>query len=220
MFAPKQPVDQELHWNTVYRANAAFFGDEPSAFAQKMLGVFRQNGVNTLLELGAGQGRDTLFFAHNGLSVVALDYATQSVNALQTKAANLGLGERITAYRHDARTPMLLPDASVDAVYAHMLLCMYLEWHEILFVLQDVRRVLRPGGLCVWSVRTFFDPHYAAGRHIKEQMYEVGGFIIHFFNEDMIRQCTPGYTVQSIERMEDGALPRDLFVVIMQKADV
>jgi len=50
------------------------------------------NNVTKVLELGAGHGRDTIFFASNGIVVDALDYSTVAVNILdritKKKAAN------------------------------------------------------------------------------------------------------------------------------------
>jgi hypothetical protein len=42
--------------------------------------------------------------------------------------------------------PLPLPDTSVDAVFAQMLLCMALSASEIDTLVGEVRRVLRPGG--------------------------------------------------------------------------
>ena len=61
--------DQKQHWDEVYAKNPEFFGDEPSIFARQALELFRENGVSSLLELGPGQGRDTVFFAENGIAV-------------------------------------------------------------------------------------------------------------------------------------------------------
>ena len=36
-----------------------------------------------VLELGAGQGRDALYFAEQGFEVHALDYAASSVEAIE-----------------------------------------------------------------------------------------------------------------------------------------
>ena len=60
-------------WNRVYRSDSSFFGDDPSNFGLNCYEEFKQHGVKKILELGCGQGRDTIFFASNGLDVVAID---------------------------------------------------------------------------------------------------------------------------------------------------
>ena len=53
----------------------------------------KTNNATKVLELGAGHGRDTTFFASNGIEVEALDYSVDAVAILdkiakEKKAAN------------------------------------------------------------------------------------------------------------------------------------
>ncbi|UYB43984.1 class I SAM-dependent methyltransferase [Streptomyces sp. Je 1-4] len=50
---------------------------------------------------------------------------------LREAAAAQGVSGRVTTAVHDVREPLPLADASVDAVFAHMLLCMALSTQEI-----------------------------------------------------------------------------------------
>jgi SAM-dependent methyltransferase len=213
-------TDQKQHWDEVYGKNAEFFGEEPSAFAKQALELFRENGVSDLLELGPGQGRDTIFFAENGLAVTGLDYSNQSISELDAKAKARSVASRIKLQAHDVRQQIPFPDGSFDACYSHMLLCMHLSKKEIGFALREIHRVLRPGGPALYSVRSTFDPHYgyAGAKHLGGQIYEVDGFVVHFFSEEMIRKLARGFEIVKIGRLEEGSLPRDLFAVCMKKA--
>jgi 2-polyprenyl-3-methyl-5-hydroxy-6-metoxy-1,4-benzoquinol methylase len=42
----------------------------------------KMNNAKKVLEIGAGQGRDTIFFASNGIEVEALDYSVVAVEIL------------------------------------------------------------------------------------------------------------------------------------------
>ena len=172
-----------------------------------------------LLELGPGQGRDTIFFAENSLEVVGLDYSDQSIAELDAKAQARSLASRIKLQAHDVRQPLPFSDGSFDACYSHMLLCMHLSKKDIAFALREVHRVLRPAGLAAYSVRSVFDKHYghSGARYLGEQIYEVGGFVVHFFNEQMIRNLARGFEIVKIGRLEEGSLPRDLFTVFLKK---
>ena len=50
------------------------FGLEPSVSAIKALKIFKENKINNIIELGAGLGRDSIFFAKNNIKTKALDY--------------------------------------------------------------------------------------------------------------------------------------------------
>jgi hypothetical protein len=63
-------------WNKVYKSDNTFFGEEPSNFA-----LLCFNHIKKVLELGAGHGRDSIFFASNGIEVEALDYSAIAVIA-------------------------------------------------------------------------------------------------------------------------------------------
>lgn len=213
---PARP-DQQEQWDSQFSRSDAFFGEQPSEFARISLELFRQNGVRSLLEVGCGQGRDTVLFAGQALAVTALDYSEAAVAGVRKKAADAGLLAQLHPCRHDVREALPFADEQFDACYSHMLLCMELSTAEIAFVLREMHRVLKPGGLAVYSVRSNFDRHYRAGTHWGEDIYEIGGFAVQFFTAEKIRRLSRGYELLQVNRMEEGSLPRDLFCVTMRK---
>jgi hypothetical protein len=48
-------------------------------------------------------------------------------------------------------------------------------------------------------------------------MYEVGGFIVHFFDRRKVEHLAEGYEILEIDEFEEGGLPRRLFRVTMKK---
>lgn len=216
----KPKTEQRDQWDKAFSQETAFFGEEPSGFADKSLELFRSGGVRSVLELGCGQGRDTFLFACNDLHVTALDYSEVAVTAIREKAATIGLSSLVTSLHHDVGQPLPFPDASFDACYSHMLLCMELSLTEITFVLGEIHRVLRPGGLVVYSVRSDHDRHYRAGTCLGDDLYKIGDFVVHFFTADKIRKLARGYDILGIDRLEEGSLPRDLYCVTMKKGPV
>ena len=208
---------QNPQWEKAFAERPAMFGEAPSEPATKALALFRSQGVHSVLELGAGQGRDTFFFAASGLEVTALDYAEDGLKAIVSKTEMAGYPGRITPVCHDVRQRLPFPDARFDACYSHMLYCMALTTRELESLSTEVLRVLRPGGLHVYTVRHTGDAHYGAGIHRGEDMWEVGGFIVHFFKPEKVQHLAAGYEVVSVEEFEEGGLPRKLFRVTLRK---
>ncbi|WP_367359873.1 class I SAM-dependent methyltransferase [Syntrophus buswellii] len=216
-------IDREIlnaqlrHWENVFSEAEDMFGLEPSEPARMAAGLFRAEGTKKILELGAGQGRDSLFFACSGFSVHALDYAEKSAATLSEKARQFGLSGRITVIRHDVREPLPFENETFDACYSHMLYCMAMTTKELETLSNEVRRVLRPRGLNVYTVRHTGDAHFGVGVYRGEGLYETGGFVVHFFSGEMVKRLAKGYDLVGIDEFEEGDLPRKLFRVTMRK---
>jgi SAM-dependent methyltransferase len=194
------------------------FGRDPSEAARRALEFLQQEGTTQLLELGCGQGRDTLFFAQNGFRVTAADYSQAGIRAIEEKARTAGLTQNLTSLCLDARQPLPFADQSFEACYSHMLYCIALTTPEIERLSCEVWRVLKPGGINIFTVRHTGDPHCAAGIHRGEDMWEVGGFIVHFFSRQKVLRLAEPYEIVSIAEFEEGGLPRKLFWVALRKA--
>ena len=215
----KEVLDAQCHhWESTFSEMPDMFGEAASDAAQEAAKVFKQEAKTKILELGAGQGRDTLFFAQNGFQVYALDYCEAGVENITQKAQAMRLSHSVMPMCHDLRTPLPFDDESFDGCYSHMLYCMALTTSELEFLSNEVRRVLRPGGLSIYTVRHIDDPQYATGIHRGEAMYEIGGgFIVHFFSEARVEHLAKGYEILGIDTFEEGKLPKKLFRVTLRK---
>jgi SAM-dependent methyltransferase len=210
-------TNQQAHWDAAFAERPDMFGSAPSHPGRAAAALFERDGVRSVLELGGGQGRDTLYFAGRGLSVVVLDFAASAVNAIAARADAISLADRVDARRHDVRARLPFADGTFDACYSHMLFCMALTGMELERLAAEVRRVLKPGGLHVYTVRHTGDAHYRTGIHRGEDMYEVGGFTVHFFDRDRISHLAAGFDVLGIDEFEEGGLPRKLYRVTLRK---
>lgn len=208
---------QQSHWQQSFSKRRDMFGTDPSDPGRKAAEVFKAGGVGDLLELGAGQGRDSHFFARQGFRVTALDYTSQAVEELAAKAASTGSIESLKAVQHDVRRLLPFPDQSFDACYSHMLFCMALTTGELEQLSHEVRRVLRPGGIHVYTARTTEDPHFGTGIDRGDDMFEVGGFIVHFFDDQLIRRLASGFELLEVEAFEESSLPRRLVRVTARR---
>jgi SAM-dependent methyltransferase len=209
--------EQRQHWSVTFAAHPEMYGREPSEAAVAAADAFAAAGATTVLELGAGQGRDTLYLARRGFHVHALDYAPEGVDAIDGKAAASGLADRVTVELHDVRERLPLAAAGVDACYSHMLLCMALTTPELEELVAELQRVVRPGGLVVYTVRTTDDAHYGAGIAHGDDMYEHGGFVVHFFDRALVDRLSAGFELVDVTEFTEGELPRRLVRVTMRR---
>jgi SAM-dependent methyltransferase len=173
-------------WNKVYKSDSSFFGEEPSIFAMLCFNHLKTNNVKRVLELGAGHGRDTIFFASNGIEVEALDYSVTAIEILDkiSKEKTLPIKSRTFDVK---KTPLPFPDGYFDAVYSHMLFNMRFSLEDLHFIFSEIRRVLRPKGLNFFSVRNHNDESYGKGIEVDQGIYDINGFQIRFFTENDIQ---------------------------------
>ncbi len=218
---PARTAQQELdaqknHWERTFAEKVDLFGSDPSYPARKAAALFQKEGAARILELGSGQGRDTLFFAKAGFEVYGLDYSQEGLESIAKKASSLGLGSVVTR-QHDVRQPLPFSDGFFDGCFSHMLYCMALTTPDLLFLSSEIRRVLKPGGLNIYTVRNISDAHCGAGVHRGEDLWEVGGFIVHFFSRQKVEDLAEGYDIVTVEEFEEGDLPRKLYLVTLRK---
>ena len=192
------------------------FGLEASEPAKKSLKIFRENNINTIIELGAGLGRDSIYFSINNLSVTSLDYSQSGINIINKKIKKDKL-KNIKTKVFDIRQKLPFEDNSIDGCFSHMLYCMALSNQNLFNLNKEICRILKPDGLNIYTVRNEHDGDYKNGIHRGEDMYENDGFIVHFFNKTKINQLTDGFKNIKIESFEEGTFPRKLYFVVNKK---
>ena len=192
------------------------FGLEASEPAKKSLKIFQENNINTIIELGAGLGRDSIYFSINNLSVTSLDYSQSGINIINKKI-NKDKLKNIKTKVFDIRQKLPFEDNSIDGCFSHMLYCMALSNQNLFNLNKEICRILKPDGLNIYTVRNEHDGDYKNGIHRGEDMYENDGFIVHFFNKTKINQLTDGFKNIKIESLEEGTFPRKLYFVVNKK---
>jgi SAM-dependent methyltransferase len=209
--------EQKEQWQGTFAANPEMYGGDPSEPGRYAVDLFTRERKHDVLELGAGQGRDTFAFLASGFRVTALDYATDSLRVVRDKAATLGVADRLRVIFHDVREPLPWPDATFDAIYSHMLFNMALSSRELEALADEVRRLLRPDGLHVYTVRHVGDAHFGTGIVHGDGMFENGGFIVHFFDWPLVERLAEGFSILELHEFEEGELPRKLWRITLRK---
>ena len=208
---------QSLHCEENFSNRPDMFGTDASVAAVYTLDQFKKNNFKNIVELGSGQGRDSIFFAKNGLNIQSLDYSQSGIKRIQEKSSQLGLGNLLDAKIFDVRERLPFEDNSIDGCYSHMLYCMALSFEEIENLNNEVHRVLKQGGLNVFTVRNIEDGDYQNGIHRGEDLYESNGFIVHFFSKEKIKKLLRGFELLDMSTFEEGSFPRRLYRATMRK---
>ena len=208
---------QSQHWEKNFSNKPEMFGLEPSISAKKALNFFKEKKINNIIELGAGLGRDSIFFAKNNIKIQALDYSSSGIKIINHKIKKDNLSNYISTKLFDVREKLPFKDNSIDACYSHMLYCMALTIADLQKLNNEIHRILKPNGLNIYTVRHTNDGDYKNGKHIGEDLYENDGFIVHYFSEEKVNSLLNGFKNIALEKFEEGTFPRKLFFIVNEK---
>ena len=129
----KKILDQQSqHWENNFRSKPEMFGLEPSNAAIRTLKNFKEKKIKKIVELGAGLGRDTIFFAKNLIHVTALDYSPTAIKIINKKALENKLSSFITTKKVDIRRKLPFEEIRLKHVFH---IC-FIVWHYQLVILK------------------------------------------------------------------------------------
>lgn len=113
-------------------------GQDPSSLAPQLLEMFGKESGNVILEIGVGNGRDSIFFARKGNKVTGIDIAPGAIEMAKKNAHSAGVLDRIIFQVGDAEQ-LQFKNASFDGVYSISVL----HATDLKLSLKEIARVLR-----------------------------------------------------------------------------
>ncbi len=142
--------------------------DKPNIFAQEVLRYFPPRG--SLLDLAAGIGQDSWYFAKQGFQVTSTEYSQSYLkNALdQAKDEDLNINFQLV----DLSKKFNLKKTSFDIAYCHLGLH-YFKDKETRNLFKEIHRVLKKGGIFASIFNTIDDPQIKIlkDREIEKNLY-------------------------------------------------
>ena len=157
----ENPIDNTAYWNQYYHNQIC--STQPSPFAQYVSTLVEPG--KTLVDLGCGNGRDALFFAGQGLDVLAIDLSRAAIDQLNQNSvdhARFLCGDFIASDAHK-------PD-SYDYAYSRFTIHAINQKQETM-LLQAMFRALKPGGKFFVEVRSVNDPLYGKGKAVDRNAF-------------------------------------------------
>jgi glycosyltransferase involved in cell wall biosynthesis/ubiquinone/menaquinone biosynthesis C-methylase UbiE len=152
---------------------------------------FDRHAGHDVLEIGGGVGTDLSQFARHGARVTDLDLSAGHLEHAKENFALRGLQGRFV--HHDGER-MPFPDASFDLVYSNGVLHHTPNTRR---VVEEIRRVLRPGGRAIVMMYAEHSLHY--------WLRLVGGLGL---QQNMLRQYSIGEIMsRNVELTENDAKP-------------
>ena len=117
-------VENELkklgYWNDLYEKNN-YFGTGPTILAAYAKKILDEYSLKNILELGCGQGRDSIYFAKLGYSIIASDISENAIKFIE-KISNDENLKNLQLVVHDVQKPLNFQNSKFDMVYSNLAL--------------------------------------------------------------------------------------------------
>jgi ubiquinone/menaquinone biosynthesis C-methylase UbiE len=130
--------------------------------------LFKKRDYEKILDLGCGTGKHSIFLAREGFEVYATDMSRTGIDIAKKKAKSLGL-RNIHFKQHDMmRVPF-------ERNFFDAAICIWTIYHGTLDSIQEtineIYRVLKPGGIVLTDFLTVKDRTYGLGREIEKNTF-------------------------------------------------
>lgn len=174
------------HWNKTYKARKMV---STLDYAKNAYIRLQSKPGCSLLDIGCGDGRDSIFFSQQGLKVTAIDFSEEAVSRLRTAFPIMN------ALVMDILN-MDFPDASFDAAYAHLTLH-YFDDLTTQAVFANIHRMLKPDGFFFIRCKSVEDPLYRKGQEVGEDMFLLE-HTRHFFSKEYMMEKLHDFEILSL----------------------
>lgn len=194
----ENPIDNRSYWNHYYSNNIC--STQPSPFAQYVETLVRPH--SSIVDLGCGNGRDSVYFAKAGHQVTGLDLSKDAIASLQKQQlpnTQFICGDFITSDCHQS--------AAYDYAYSRFTIHAINAKQEHL-LLQTIHRALKPNGKFFIEVRSIHDPLFGKGRKVEHNAYFYDNHYRRFIVlEELVKHLEQeGYLVEYAEE-KNGFAP-------------
>ncbi len=199
------------YWNKYYDANIldATVPSNFAMFVEKQL----KPGAH-IMELGCGNGRDSIYFLGKGHNIVAIDSSDNAISILNKKTGGYSNALFICDDFVSCHTLFQIP---FDCIYSRFSLHAIKEEQED-EMLRNVSESLRFGGILCIEARTIHDSIYGMGEKVAKNAYILNGHFRRFIDVEEFRNklLKLGFHISYLEEKTGFSKTNDSDPVLMR----
>ena len=171
------------YWSDMYsRPNV--FGSGPTKLAKMANDLIHDKSIKNILEIGCGQGRDSIFFAEQGYSIETFDISENAIKFVNKtkKSSNL---KNLNAIVHDVMEPFSYPNNFFHFVYSNLAL-QFFDIDSLKKIFNNIYRVMIKESTILFSTKKKGDKYYNFGTKISTDAYEYKGITRYFYDKSVL----------------------------------
>ena len=171
------------YWSDMYsRPNV--FGTGPTKLAKMANDLIYDNSIKNILEIGCGQGRDSIFFSEKGYSIETFDISENAITFVNKTKKSFNL-KNLNAIVHDVTEPFSYSNNFFDFVYSNLAL-QFFDINSLEKIFDNIYRVMNDEATILFSTKKKGDKYYDFGTKISEDAYEHKGIIRYFYDKSVL----------------------------------
>lgn len=155
---------------------------------------FIPSGVQNVVDIGCGSGRHSLMMLNEGFSVIGIDSSETSID-IARKITGSYPQERVQFFIKNIVQGLPLEDNSLDAAVCWGVLH-YLNSSQVMMVLNEIKRILKPGGIFALTLRSIEDSEckrLVTKDFQKSKAYESDGLEFIYYNEEEMKEILSSF---------------------------
>ena len=176
-----------MTFDEVYSNADAYFGTAHSGGMEECMRKYSVVPC-VAIDIGAGEGRNSIWLASNGFDVYAIEPSRAGAKKIQQKAKEHGMKlhvfnkDFLTAARSLSNVGFVLAMTSLE----------HMEYDSLSETINEIKRILKPGGYIYAMVFTEEDPGYIKD---KVNSSECAQFIKHYFKKNELKEMFSDFEI-------------------------
>ena len=187
------------YWDKKFKNKQKIWGDEPSEAAVRTVEYLKKNlqPQSSVLDLACGYGRDSVYFSENAYQVCGIDISDEAINLAEKNYENIDFV---------AGDIFNLPykEQSFDILFGNFILHLFSK-DQRSRILDESFRVIKPGGISVFSVASVEDSDYGVGEEIEKDCYvNSRGVMKYYYSKKAIKEEFNKFSNIEIDVIEEN----------------
>ena len=180
-------IENELkklgYWNNLYTKDD-YFGTGQTILADLAKSIIEQHKIKNLLEIGCGQGRDSLFFATFMDSVTSFDISEKAIKYVE-KIKNEKNLLNLELFVHDIRKPLDFPKRKFKMIYSNLALQFFNEL-QLENIFENIFNIMEKDSYFLFSTKKPGDKYHNFGKKLTNHSFEHKNITRFFFDKEKL----------------------------------